>query len=219
MNPIRILLVTDFALFRDGLRMVLDSQQDMILSDEASDLDSAVHLARETRPDVILLDLHLPRNTGIQVAEQILNENPDARIVALIGSPDRETISKVIEAGVRGYLMKEAHAAELLQAIRCVAAGGAIIDPQIAVQVLSDYRRLAKQSGDDHRFSARELDMLGYLAAGMGNREIAKQTFLSEQTVKNDLSELYRRLGADNRTEAVATAIRLGLISLERDQK
>jgi two-component system NarL family response regulator len=216
----RILLVTDFALFRDGLRMVLESQQDLTISDEAADLDTAVRLAREKRPDLILLDLHLPRNSGVQVAEQILAEQPDAKIIALIGSPDRDTVSKVIEAGVRGYLMKDTRAPELIQAIRCVAGGGAVIDPQIAVQMLSDYRRLVKQSaGSDHRFSARELDMLRYLAAGLGNREIAQKMFLSEQTVKNDLSDVYRRLGVDNRTEAVATGLRIGLISLERDQK
>ena len=126
----RILLITDFALFRDGLRMILDSQQDMVLADEANDLDAAVRLAREQRPDVILLDLHLPRNTGVESAEQILSENPEARIIALIGSPDRDTVSKVLEAGVRGYLMKDTHAPELIQAIRCVASGGAVIDPQ-----------------------------------------------------------------------------------------
>ena len=219
MDATRILLVTDFALFRDGLRMVLESQQDLIISDEAAELDAAVRLAREKRPDLILLDLHLPRNTGVQVAEQILAEQPDAKIIALIGSPDRDTVSKVIEAGVRGYLMKDTRAAELIQAIRCVAAGGAVIDPKIAVQMLSDYRRLVKQSaGADHRFSARELEMLRYLAAGLGNREIAQKMFLSEQTVKNDLSDVYRRLGVDNRTEAVATGLRIGLISLERDQ-
>ena len=169
MDATRILLVTDFALFRDGLRMVLESQQDLIISDEAAELDAAVRLAREKRPDLILLDLHLPRNTGVQVAEQILAEQPDAKIIALIGSPDRDTVSKVIEAGVRGYLMKDTHAAELIQAIRCVAAGGAVIDPKIAVQMLSDYRRLVKQSaGADHRFSARELEMLRYLAARAG---------------------------------------------------
>jgi DNA-binding NarL/FixJ family response regulator len=219
-NAIRVLLVTDFALFRDGLCIGFGDQQDIALSDEASDIDTAVRLAREQRPDVILIDLHLSRNTGVQVAEQILNENPDAKIIALLGSTDRETVGKVMAAGVRGYLMKETHLPELLQAIRCVASGGAVIDPQIAAQMLMDYRRLARQNaGEDHRFSARELELLRYLAAGMGNQEIAKKMFLSSQTVKNDLSDLYRRLGVDNRTEAVATALRVGLISLERDQK
>jgi two-component system NarL family response regulator len=190
-----------------------------MLVDEAADIDYATRLAREQLPDVILLDLHLPRQTGVRAAEQILNDNPNARIIALLNSADRESVIQVIEAGVRGYLMKETHAPELLQAIRCVAAGGAVIDPQVAVQLLSDYRRLARQGGGDgNRFSARELEMLRCLASGMGNQDIAKKMFLSPQTVKNDLSEVYRRLGVDNRTEAVATALRIGLISLERDQ-
>lgn len=220
MATIRILLVTDFALFRDSLRTVLEREQEMTVCDEASDLDSAARAAREKHPDVILLDLHLPMQSGVQVATQILADNPDARIIALIGSPDRATVTQVLQAGVRGYLMKDMHVAELIQAIRCVADGEAFIAPPIAIQMLTDYRRLIMQyngHGENH-FSGRDLEMLRCLALGTGNREIARKLFLSGQTVKNLLSDIYRRLGVENRTEAVATALRLGLISLDHDQ-
>ncbi len=219
METIRILLVADIALFRAGLRSVLEHEPDLLVCDEASDLGSTMRAVRDKQPDVILLDLHLPMQSGVQVAQQILTDNPDARIIALIGSPDRDTVTRVLQAGVRGYLMKDTHVSELVEAIRCVANGGAVIAPPIAMQVLSEYRRLTTQNNGDceNRFSARDLAMLRSLAQGAGNRDIAQRMFLSEQTVKNELSDIYRRLGVENRTEAVATALRLGLISLDGD--
>ncbi len=219
METIRILLVADIALFRAGLRSVLEREPDLLVCDEASDLGSTMRAVRDKQPDVILLDLHLPMQSGVQVAQQILADNPNARIIALIGSPDRDTVTRVLQAGVRGYLMKDTHVSELVEAIRCVVNGGAVIAPPIAMQVLSEYRRLAMQNTGDceNRFSARDLEMLRSLAHGAGNRDIAQRMFLSEQTVKNELSDIYRRLGVENRTEAVATALRLGLISLDGD--
>lgn len=220
MDLIRILLVTDFALFRDGLRTILEHEQDMAVCDEAADADSAVRLAREKNPDLILLDLHLPAQSGVQAATQILTDNPEAKVIALMGQPDLDTLMKIMRAGVRGYLMKDAHVGALTHAIRVVVEGGAIVDPQVAVTMLSDYRRLAKYDSatPSDGFSCRDLEMLRYLAHGEGNREIARRMFLSEQTVKNELSDIYRRLGVENRTEAVATALRLGLISHDSGQ-
>lgn len=220
METIRILLVTDLALFRAGLRSVLEREPDLSVCDEAADASSAMRAVRDKHPDVILLDLHLPLQSSVQLAQQILAGDPDARIIALIGSPDRDTITRVLQAGVRGYLMKDTHVGELVEAIRCVVDGGAVIAPPIAMQVLSEYRRLATQNTSNcpDRFSARDLEMLRYLAHGAGNRDIAQRLFLSEQTIKNELSDIYRRLGVENRTEAVATALRLGLIALDGDQ-
>lgn len=220
MDATRILLVTDLALFREGLRSVLELEPDMAVCGEAADLGSAMRAVREKRPDVILLDLHLPLHSGVEAAQQILADNPEARIIALIGAPDRDSVTRIVQAGVRGYLMKDTHVNELVEAIRCVATGGAVIAPPIAIQVLSEYRRLATQNSGEcpDRFSARDLEMLRCLAQGAGNREIAHRLFLSEQTIKNELSDIYRRLGVENRTEAVATALRLGLIALDGDQ-
>jgi two-component system, NarL family, response regulator LiaR len=215
METIRILLITDFALFRDVLRSVLEREEDMVIIHEASDLDSATRAARETCPDVILLDLHLSKDSGVETAAKILVENPEARIIALMGVADRDTVTRVLLAGVRGYLLKDTHMAELLQAIRCVAGGEAFIAPPVAMEVLADYRRLARQNNNGCKddLSGRELEILHYLAIGHSNRDIAQKVFLSEQTVKNKLSEIYRKLGAENRTEAVALALRNGLIS------
>lgn len=217
MDVVRILLVDDFALFRDGLRAVIERQPDMMVIDEACDGETAVCSAREKLPDVILMDLHFPQDGGIDALLQILTDNPDAKVIALLGSSDRETVSRIVQAGARGYLMKDTRAAELVQAVRLVANGGAVIDPGIAAQLLTDYRRLMKHehAKSGVSFSGRDLEMLRCLAAGASNREIAQKMFLSEQTVKNLLSDIYRKLGAENRTEAVALALRDGLIRHE----
>jgi two-component system, NarL family, response regulator LiaR len=217
MGKIRILIVDDHAMFRDGLRAVLEPQEDMVLAGEASDAAGAIRLAAELRPDVILMDLHLPGRSGIEATREIRTSQPSAKVIALTMYRDDSMMEAAIQAGAQGYVLKEARAAELLQAIRTVAAGGAAVDPMVISRVLEQYRRLsAREEALSLRFfTERELEILRYLAAGASNRTIAEKLYLSEQTVKNTLSGIYQKLGASNRTEAAGIARRKGLIKAE----
>jgi len=217
MDKIRVLIVDDHAMFRDGLRAVLEHQDDISLVGEASDAGSAIRLAVELRPDVILMDLQLPGRSGVEATRDIRASHPAVKVIALSMYHDTGTVDAMIQAGAQGYVLKEARAADLLAAIRAVAAGGAAIDPSVASQVLEHYRRMA--GGDASQtlgeFSDRELSLLRLLAEGENNRSIAARLHLSEQTVKNTLSGIYQKLGASNRTEAAVIARRKGLIKTE----
>ena len=217
MDKIRVLIVDDHAMFRDGLRAVLEHQDDMSLVGEASDAESAIRLAAELRPDVILMDLQLPGRSGVEATRDIRASQPAVKVIALSMYHDTGTVDAMIQAGAQGYVLKEARAADLLAAIRAVAAGGAAIDPSVASQVLEQYRRMA--GGDASQalseFSDRELSLLRLLTEGENNRSIAARHHLSAQTVKNLLSDIYRKLGVRTRSEAVAVALRQGVIRLE----
>jgi len=217
MSRIRVLIVDDHTMFRDGLRAVLEHQDDMSLVGEVSDAESAIRLAAELRPDVILMDLHLPGRSGVEATREIRASQPSARVIALTMYHDEHMVDAMIRAGAQGYMLKEARAAELLQAIRVVAAGGVSIDPRVASWVLEHYRQLSDAPPQDARdaLSGRDLDLLHLLAAGESNRGIAARLHLSEQTVKNLLSGLYRKLGVSSRMEAVAVALRKGVIRQE----
>lgn len=214
MAEIRVLMVDDHALFRDGLRAVLEHQADITVVGEAGDVESGVRLARELAPDVVLMDLHLHQRSGVDAMREILAQRSATRIIALTMYQDDALIARAFQAGVSGYILKDSRAVDLLQAIRSVAQGGAAVDPTVAARVLVQYRRLAgvPEPGSGHDFSEREIKMLTGLAAGLSNRAIAEQLYLSEQTIKNHLSAMYQKLGATNRTEAVLTAIRRGII-------
>jgi len=218
MAKIRILVVDDHAMFRDGLRAVLEHQEDLALVGEAGDADTALLLARQLAPDVILMDLNLPNRSGVEVTRELCAEQPRVRVIALTMYRDDDMIAAAVQAGVSGYVLKDARASDLLQAIRTVAAGGAAVDPMVASRVLEQYRRL---SARDDALAAgflteRETQILRLLAAGSSNRTIAEKMYLSEQTVKNTLSGIYQKLGAGNRTEAAAIARRKGLIKAEQ---
>jgi two-component system, NarL family, response regulator LiaR len=216
MAEIRVMVVDDHAMFRDGLRAVLEHERDMRVVGEAGDADAAITLASDLRPDVVIMDINLPTRNGIEVTRRILADNPSLRVIALSMYHDDDLIAAMIQAGARGYVLKDAHAAELLQAIRLVAAGGAAIDPAVAPQVLDLYRKMTTEGavvGSD--LTDRDREIVRLLAAGLSNRDIGASLGLSEQTIKNILSGIYRKLGVTNRTEAVAVAVSHGLIEAD----
>ena len=215
MDKIRILIVDDHALFRDGVRAVLEHQDDMTLAGEASDAECAIRLAAELRPDVILMDLQLPGRSGVEATRDIRASQPFVKVIALSMHHDAGAVDAMIQAGAQGYVLKEAWAAELMEAIRAVAGGGASFHPSVAAQVLERYREMSGANAQPHSsdvLSGRDLDLLRLLAAGEHNRDIAGKLHLSPQTVKNLLSDIYRKLDVRSRSEAVAVALRKGLI-------
>ena len=204
--PIRVLSADDHALLREGIAAVINGQPDMTMIAQASSGREAIQLFREHRPDVTLMDLRMPDISGIDALIAILGEFPNARIVMLTTFEGDVEIQRALSAGARGYLLKNMPPKELVEAIRQVHAGRKRIPQEIAAQ-------LAEHIADE-RLTAREIDVLQHLAGGNRNRDIAEHLAISEETVKVHVKHIMEKLGASDRTAAVAIAVRRGIIQL-----
>lgn len=203
-DRIQILIVDDQALFRDGLCALINAQEDMVVVGEAGDGFEAIEQAARLEPDIILMDINMPRLDGVEATGEITAHYPQVRVIVLTMHSDEAYVFEAIKAGASGYVLKYARSTELLQAIRAVHRGEVMIEPKLASQVLNEFQRLA-DGIKERRFiglSFRERQLLELVAAGKTNKEIADQLFLAEQTVKNRLSAIYRKLNVNNRAEA-----------------
>jgi DNA-binding NarL/FixJ family response regulator len=203
---IRILSVDDHPLLREGIAAMIRSQRDMELVGEASTGKEGLERFRQHRPDVTLMDLRLPDMGGVDAMTAIRTEFPDARIIVLTTFEGDVEIQRALEAGARGYLLKSMPPKELLEGIRQVHAGKKRIPPEIVAH-------LAEHLSDE-TLTSREVEVLREVAAGNRNRDIAERLFISEETVKVHVKHVMEKLGASDRTEAVAIAIRRGIIQL-----
>lgn len=213
----RLLLVDDHNLFRQGLRQLLEAKLESPEISEAGSGAEAIRLAGQFRPDVILLDINLPDITGIQAARQILEKDPAARIIILTMHRQDEHLFEAIKVGARGYLLKDVDWQMLVDAVQAVLRGEVIIDRSVSGRVLDEFRRLsqaAAQPAPSDTLSQTEHDILVLLAQGLENQAIAEQLFISEKTVTNRLSDIYRKLGVSNRTQAALYALRQGWTKL-----
>jgi two-component system NarL family response regulator len=218
-EPIRAMIVDDHALFRRGLEMVLEEEPDIELVGQASDGAEAVEKAAESLPDVVLMDIRMPRSNGIEACRTMKEAAPSAKIVILTISDEEEDLFEAIRAGASGYLLKDIPLDEVADAVRAVYGGQSLINPSMAGKLLTEFATLAKRDDEERpqevpapRLTEREMQVLKLVARGMNNRDIAKELFISENTVKNHVRNILEKLQIHSRMEAVMVAVREKLI-------
>ena len=218
-EAVRVLLVDDHALFRRGLRVTLDLEPDMAVVGEAGDGAEALQRAGEALPDVVLMDVKMPRRSGIEACAAIKAAVPSARIVMLTMSDDEGDLYEAIRAGASGYLLKDLPIDEVASSIRAVHGGQSLISPPLASKLLTEFAAMAKrgespQAVPSPRLTAREMEVLRQVARGMNNRDIARELFISENTVKNHVRNILEKLQLHSRMEAVVYAVREKLLEI-----
>jgi len=219
-DPIRVLVVDDHALFRRGLEMVLAQESDIEVIGEAGDAEAAVERAAELLPDVVLLDVRMPKGSGIEACVQIKEVAPSARIIMLTISDEEADLYEAIKAGATGYLLKEISIDEVASAVRAVYDGQSLISPAMASKLLTEFALMAKRSNERSqqvptpRLTERELEVLKLVARGLNNRDIARELFISENTVKNHIRNILEKLQLHSRMEAVVYAVREKLLEI-----
>jgi two-component system NarL family response regulator len=217
---IRVIVADDHALFRRGLEMVLESEPDIEVVAEANDGNEVVKLAIEHMPDLVLMDVRMPGRGGIDAAQAIKDQVPHSKILMLTISDEEEDLYDAIKAGASGYLLKEISIEEVADAIRSVHAGQSLISPSMASKLLTEFAAMArkdeeKQQMPTPRLTEREMEVLQLVAQGMNNRDIAKELFISENTVKNHVRNILEKLHLHSRMEAVVYAVREKLLEIK----
>ncbi len=209
--PIRILLVDDHSVVRQGLRMFLALDPELEVIGEAADGAEAVRMARELKPDVVLMDMLMPVMDGVAATAAIRRELPDTEVIALTSVLEDEKVIGAVRAGAIGYLLKDTEADDLRRAIKAAANGQVQLSPKAAARLMREVR--APDSPE--ALTERETDVLRLLAQGKSNKEIAHQLSLSEKTVKTHVSNILAKLGVPSRTQAALYAVRIGLVSID----
>jgi DNA-binding NarL/FixJ family response regulator len=216
MTKIRILLADDHALFREGLRSLLEDQPDVEIVGEAEDGLEATKLAKSLKPSVILMDINMPVLDGVEATRVILRKQESIGIIILTMYPQDEYVVEALKAGAKAYLLKDTRSRKLLEVIRAVDRGQAMIDPEMTARVLTEFRRLSnrqeKTPPPAQRLTEQERNILTLVSGGASNKEIAGKLGLSERTIKNYLTIIFQKLQVNNRTEAAIRAVKDGLV-------
>lgn len=213
-EAIRILIADDHPVVREGLFAMLSRQSDFEVVGEARDGVEAVNKAKELSPEVVLMDLRMPELDGVEAMNQIKSAKPNTKFIILTTYSDDDYIFRGIEAGARGYLLKDAPREELFKAIRAVHRGESLIQPVVASKVLDRLTELSRRAPSGEELSERELEVLRLIAKGAANKEIGVELSIAQSTVKTHISTIFQKLGVTDRTEAVTEALKKGIIRL-----
>ncbi len=216
-EPVRVVIAEDHALVREGTRQILEEQPGVTVVGEAEDGEQAVDLVSRLSPDVVLMDIAMPKLNGIQATRRIKETSPSTSVLVLTAYDDDHYIYALLDAGAAGYLLKNVRGEELARAVRAVAEGESVLHPAIASKVFKHYTSPGQASADEgiEPLTNRETEVLAMAAKGLGNKMIARELKLSDRTVQVHLSNIFGKLGVASRTEAVITALRRGLLRLE----
>jgi two-component system, NarL family, response regulator DegU len=209
---IRVLIADDHSLVRQGLRRYLDMAEDIDVVGEASNGEEAIAMVEKEQPDIVLLDIRMPGVDGLEAARMIRERYPNVGAIMLTAYDDRQFVVEAVRAGARGYVLKARDAEHLIQTVRLVAGGNMVIDPQLVVALAEELSQAKERDRKAETLTAREIEVLQLLAFGHTNRDIAEKLFISPDTVKTHLEHIFEKLGASDRTAAVAEALRRRLI-------
>ena len=208
-GTVRVLIVDDHPVVRDGLRGMLEGDDELSVVGEAVDGDEAVRLVAQLEPDVVLMDLRMPRTDGVEATGRIVAVHPHVRVLVLTTYDTETDVLRAVEAGASGYLLKDAPVHELRRAVRATAAGETVLAPAAAARLVRQTRVPAAEV-----LTARELEVLELVARGATNRDVGRALHVSEATVKSHLIHAFTKLGVSDRTAAVTTALERGLLHL-----
>jgi two-component system response regulator DegU len=216
MERIRVMLAEDHSMVRQGLKQLIELESDIkVVAEAANGVDAVSYYSIEL-PDIMLMDINMPKQNGLQALEAIKQKHPDAKIIMLTIHQDREYLFKALQLGANGYVLKDADGAVLVEAIRKVYQGEAYIQPNMARELIVEFKRYtsgeAASSRKNSLLSDRELEVLDLIAKGLLNKEIAKTLYISEKTVKNHISNIFKKLKVSDRTQAAVYALKNNLV-------
>ncbi|MFJ7735996.1 response regulator [Lysinibacillus sp. NPDC097287] len=221
----KIIIVDDHQLFREGVKRILDFEDTFDVVAEGDDGTDVVSLYAENRPDVVLMDINMPRKNGVEATADLISEFSDAKVIMLSIHDDETYVTHALKSGALGYMLKEMDADEIVEAIKVVANGGSYLHPKVTKNLVAEFRRLSEHENKGnfhqteirrpfHLLTKRECEVLQLLTDGQSNRTIGETLFISEKTVKNHVSSILQKMNVNDRTQAVVTAIKNGWVEV-----
>ncbi len=220
----KIVLIDDHVLFREGIRRILDFEDDFEVVAEGSDGENAMSLVDTYQPDVVLMDINMERVNGVEATKQLVEKYPQLKIIILSIHDDENYVTHALKSGAQGYLLKDMDSESLVQAIKIVSDGGAYLHPKVTHNLVKEFKRMSEEEHKGfqqveyrkplHLLTRRECEVLQLLADGKSNRGISESLFISEKTVKNHVSNILQKMSVNDRTQAVVTAIKNGWVEV-----
>jgi len=225
----KIVIIDDHQLFREGVKRILDFEPSFEVIAEGDDGEDALALVDAHKPDVVIMDINMPKVNGVEATKQLIEANEDTKVIILSIHDDENYVTHALKTGARGYLLKEMDADTLIEAVKVVADGGSYLHPKVTHNLVNEFRRLAASNGQAasmqplqpeirrplHILTRRECEVLQMLADGKSNRGIGEALFISEKTVKNHVSNILQKMNVNDRTQAVVVAIKNGWVEVK----